>query len=157
MKILVFSDSHGEVRRMAQIVGETDASAVIFLGDCLRDIGKVARLHPHVLIYSVAGNCDFMSAVPDERIVELGGFKVFLTHGHKHGVKAGLERLLDYAKKQGVNAAFYGHSHIAHISKKDGITLLNPGSISEPRGVLGPSYAIVKILDDELEIEIVEV
>jgi len=157
MKILVFSDSHGEIGRMAQIIGASDVCGVIFLGDYVRDIDKVASLHPHLNYYVVAGNCDFLSPVPDEGIVELGGAKIFLTHGHRHGVKSDLSRLAAYAKNAGADAAFYGHSHVAYYGEIDGIVLLNPGSITEPRGDIGASYALLEIVDGEFDVRIVEI
>jgi len=156
MKILVFSDSHGEIGRMAYIIGNSDANAVIFLGDNVRDVNKITALHPHLPYYIVAGNCDFMSGVPDEGIVELGGVKILLTHGHKHGVKSDLKKLAGYAKAAGASAAFYGHSHVAYIGELEGVTLLNPGSITEPRGSIGASYAAVEILEGVLEAKIIE-
>jgi len=146
MKILVFSDSHGETREMARVIGTTtDAAGVIFLGDNVRDIEKVAALHPHLPYYFVAGNCDFMSKAPNEACVELGGVKIYICHGHRHGVKSGLGHLAEFARQIGAQAAFYGHSHIAAQGEKNGITLLNPGSITEPRGDIGASYALVEI------------
>ena len=158
MKILVFSDSHGKVDKMAQIVGNSqDARVVIFLGDNIRDIEQVQELHPHLNYYAVPGNCDFLSTKPREQVVELAGARILITHGHRHGVKSELDTLASHAKKEGCHAAFFGHSHIAHEEIKNGITLLNPGSITEPRGQIGASYAVCEINDGAIVTQIIEV
>jgi len=146
MKILVFSDSHGQTADMVRIIGsDTDAKAIIFLGDYINDIFSVQSLHPDQKYFAVAGNCDWASRHPDEELIELGGIKIFLTHGHRYGVKSGLAHLSAHAQKLGAVAAFFGHTHIAYFEKQNGIILLNPGSVTEPRGHIGRSYAVVNI------------
>ncbi|MDR2167417.1 MAG: metallophosphoesterase [Clostridiales bacterium] len=159
MKILVFSDSHGQTRLMSEIVGnfKDELGGIIFLGDYVRDCLKLQQLHPHLKYHMVAGNCDFMSPAPEEALIELAGIKIFLTHGHLHGIKGGYYRIVAHAAKIGANACFFGHSHVPAHFQKNGITFLNPGSITEPRGHLGKSYAVAEIVGGTISIQIVEV
>ena len=78
-------------------------------------------------IYSVKGNCDGGGA---DQIIEIEGVKVLLTHGDKYGVKNCLLNLSFRAKELGVNAVFYGHTHIANIEVIDKITFINPGCMT---------------------------
>jgi len=163
MKYLVFSDSHGGEGLMQAIVakaveGNDPCEGVIFLGDTLRDIRRVQDAHPQLDYHIVAGNCDFGSSTPLEKLVQLGGATILLTHGHRYGVKSGYERIATSASQMGADAAFFGHSHIPVITQKNGVLLLNPGSITEPRGGQKyRSYAIVEIIGGKITPKIVEV
>jgi len=162
MKVLVFSDSHGQSGLMEQVIrfygGEAGVECALFLGDCLSDFIKLRHLFPRVEFFGVPGNCDYYTKrpnQPDEFLLTLGGAKILLAHGHKHGVKSGYERIANAAAQNGANACFFGHSHVPVLMEKNGITLLNPGSITEPRGGnLGKSYAALEILDGVINAQI---
>jgi len=159
MKILIFSDSHGQTELMSHIIKlyETQVNCVLFLGDYIRDIFKLQRSFADIDFFSVPGNCDFHSSRPQEILLEIGGAKIFLTHGHKHGVKSGYDRIASAAANHGANACFFGHSHVPVQFEKNGIIFLNPGSIAEPRGNLGKSYALAEILNGVIKAQIHEV
>jgi len=149
VKILVFSDSHGRTDLMESITRHhvQDISAVCFLGDVLRDQAKLQNAFPNLDIYAVPGNCDLGSRLEPVQVVELGGVKILLTHGHLHGVKRGYGTIAAYAAEVGVNACFFGHSHVPIVFEEGGIIFLNPGSITQPRGSMGKSYAMVEIAE----------
>ena len=162
MKFLVFSDSHGNNALMRKVISDAASSntaqGIIFLGDYLGDIKQIQRDFPDFAYHMVAGNCDFGAAEPLEKLIEIGGAKILIAHGHRYGVKSGFERILTATLQLGVDAAFFGHSHIPVIMEKNGITLLNPGSITEPRGGQKyRSYAIVEIIGGRLSPQIVEI
>ena len=72
---------------------------------------------------------------------------MYMTHGHLHGVKTGLERLLTAARNEGAQMVLYGHTHQAdyHI-EEDGLYVLNPGSC---RGY-GGSAALLEVEDGSI-------
>jgi len=148
MKILVLSDSHGVTKLMAEKVAKhaDHVDCVMFLGDYLRDIEKVAGQFPNLTFHVVPGNCDFMSNLPAELTVEVGGKKIWMTHGDHFDVKSGYGRIEAAASARGADICMFGHSHVAVEYEKNGIVFLNPGSITEPRGSRGKSYAIVEIV-----------
>lgn len=58
-KLLILSDSHNSTGAVERILhAESDATAVIFLGDGLRDLEEALTLYPKMKVYAVAGNCD---------------------------------------------------------------------------------------------------
>ena len=123
-KIVVLSDTHGNysvIEKLLPIINESDY--VFHLGDFERDIELFSRSIISE-IYSVSGNCDGGSS---EQIVEVEGVKILLTHGNKYNVKTSLTSLLFRAKELGVDAVFYGHTHVPDIQSVDGIYLINPG------------------------------
>ena len=61
MRILVLSDSHGNVENMVRCVELTDPNVILHLGDCRRDAEALQRRFPSVPMQSVPGNCDWGS------------------------------------------------------------------------------------------------
>ena len=79
----------------------------------------------------------------------LGPHRAFLTHGHYYNVSLDVDRLWEEAKDRGCDIAMFGHTHRPYLEEREGITLLNPGSLSYPRqeGRM-PSYMIMDLEDD---------
>ena len=105
---------------------------VIHLGDHYDDGQILALENPHIRFHQVPGNCDryhLLSWQPDILCYPIGGVLLYMTHGHKHGVKSSTERLLEAAREKGVQAVLYGHTHIPDCHREeDGLWVLNPGS-----------------------------
>lgn len=129
MKVLILSDSHGEAGHILRAVEQEKPDYVIHLGDGWRDLRELERLMPMLPIAQVCGNCDFGAFdLPDTRLVEYGGIRVFLCHGHRYGVKSGLLSLCYAAREQNAQVALFGHTHQAFCEEYDGLWVLNPGS-----------------------------
>lgn len=124
MKILVISDSHGNKLGIDKIFQSMKFDYLLFLGDGLGDIGDYKYLDN---VYVVSGNCDFFSDEPNERVLELGGKKFFMTHGNKYGVKLGLGSFIRKATELGVDFALYGHTHSRDVQKIGDVYYINPG------------------------------
>lgn len=140
MKILVFSDSHGKLGRMIDAIEAERPQRIFFLGDNYRDGESIADLYPKLPMDMVQGNCDF-SAGPDELVVEAGGVRFFLTHGHKYRAKSGTELLVKAGQRRGAAVVCFGHTHIPMNEPEEGVWLLNPGTAG---GVHNhPGYAVV--------------
>ena len=61
-----------------------------------------------------------------------------MTHGHRHAVKSGTQRLLKDACSSGAQIVLYGHTHEAQCYKTDsGMWVLNPGSCRTSEGSVG--------------------
>lgn len=133
MKILVLSDSHASLSFMRRCIEATWPDAVIHLGDYYGDGQTMQEEYPHIPFHQVPGNCDMHRGWipdPETRLIELGGVRMLITHGHRHGVKMGLYRLLADARASNVQAVLYGHTHMAHCQQEDGLWILNPGAAS---------------------------
>lgn len=129
MKILVFSDSHGERENMILTVEAEHPDAVFHLGDHWRDGEELEYAFPDLPLYQVPGNCDWMQTdKPTERLVELGGVKFLLCHGHVFGVKNGYGTAVDRARRAGADVLLCGHTHVPYYEDFGGLQLLNPGS-----------------------------
>ena len=153
MKLLVFSDSHSNPKYIERAleIHKRKADLVIFLGDGLRDIERIRENHPNLQFFMVKGNCDVFSSSDymDYSVLDLDGVKIFITHGHLFGVKNGYDRILYRAEELGVDAVFFGHTHMpidlsTYVSDKR-IHLFNPGSIA-----YGGTYGVVNIVNGVL-------
>ncbi|MBM6937557.1 metallophosphoesterase family protein, partial [Pseudoflavonifractor phocaeensis] len=87
MKILVFSDSHGNTKTMMELVERHKPDRILHLGDVVRDAYTLREAFPDIPLDLVRGNCDGWLPEPEELHVTLEGRKLFLCHGHTYHVK----------------------------------------------------------------------
>lgn len=146
MKILIVSDTHGAHGNL-DIAMEEEApfDMLIHLGD-VQDGQHYIEAVTDCPLHMVQGNNDFFADLPSAKEIKIGRHRAFLTHGHGYGVYMGEAALLREAKRRQADIAMYGHTHIPSIREKDGILILNPGSLRYPRqeGRL-PSYIVMKV------------
>lgn len=132
MKVLVISDSHQQFNSLMRIYEEEKPDVVICAGDHSRDGEELSFVYPEAKYYIVRGNCDiFDRRHEDEMVIELEGFKILLAHGHEYGVKRGYNIIEERGRRLRCDIVIFGHTHIQYLSKKDGITLFNPGAVYE--------------------------
>ena len=165
MKILFASDIHGSAyycRRLLDIYKETKASRMVILGDILyhgprNDLPKeyapkevIAMLNPlKDQIYAVRGNCDTevdqmvlqFPILADYALLVLDGKTFYATHGHVFNED-------HLPPMQDGDFLVHGHTHLLKAEKVETecgtITVLNPGSVSIPKGGNPNTYAILE-------------
>lgn len=149
-RILVFSDSHGEPKEMKKIIENMpDVSAVIHLGDLNRDIQFLEDTFFDFPIYGVQGNNDFSGAYPNEKMLQIDGKNIFITHGHYYLSGWDPTPLKSAPATEEADLILFGHTHIAEEEHFEGKILANPGSISRPK-TGAPSYGVIEIEDGNL-------
>ncbi|AIS51803.1 phosphoesterase [Thermoanaerobacter kivui] len=145
MILAVVSDTHGMLtlvrKKMRELKG---IDYIIHLGDNASDVIQLSQEFGIPLEY-VKGNCDFPTKDELEKIIEIEGKKILLTHGHRYYVKYEYQTILEKGRELGVDAVFFGHTHIPMISRHQDILLLNPGSPSLPREGSKRTIALVTI------------
>ena len=132
MRILVLSDSHGRIGALIDVLlAYPESTPVLFLGDGIRDAEEAAQIAVGRPLYMVRGNNDFSAGglVPETQELVLGGKRLFLTHGHRFGVKSGLDRVVAEARRRGADVLLYGHTHVPFIGYENGLHILCPGSL----------------------------
>lgn len=171
MKLFFMSDIHGSLFYLKEAIERFEkegASHIIILGDELyhgprnplpqdynpKEVADILNTYAEKII-AVRGNCD--SEVDDMVLsypimstycyVLYEGRKLFLTHGHVYN-DSNLPPLSPR------DVFFFGHTHIPMAEKKNGITVINPGSISLPKennphtyGILENNIFLIKQLD----------
>ena len=146
MKLLVFSDSHGQVEPMLRTIAAQSPDLVIHLGDYVRDAEKLRAALPQQALVYVRGNCDPGANAEERAEFDLGGVHVFACHGHRYGVKTALDALLNAGHFSGAGLVLYGHTHVARHLCISGMEVVNPGSAQH-------SCAVIEI-DDAGGIEV---
>ena len=144
MRVLLVSDSHGRNQNMEKVIRKASpVDLLIHLGDLEGSEGYLEAIAP-CPVEMVAGNNDFFSRLPREKVITIGRHQIFMTHGHNYYVNYGYGELRAAAKSRGCDYAFFGHIHRPVLDDTEEVTVVNPGSISLPRqDNRRPSYAIL--------------
>ena len=154
MKCLVVSDSHGDrdilVQLLESYTGQVDA--FFHCGDS--ELASDDAVFDDM--YVVQGNMDYDRDLPESVSVKVEDTPVYMTHGHLVGVNFGLEHLVAAGEQHHAQCVFFGHTHQLGVERHAGMLVLNPGSISQPRGEfmrLGGTYAIVETSADGIDVQ----
>ena len=151
MKILIVSDTHRRDDNLKKVINDNlPLDMLIHLGDVEGSEQYIPEwVTPECERQMVRGNNDFFSALDRELEIQIGKYKVLLTHVHYYNVSLGTEQLVEDAKERGFDIAMFGHTHRPYFDDSQGIIVLNPGSLSYPRQEgRKPSYMIME-LDEE--------
>lgn len=157
MKWLLASDLHGSAyycRRLLAAFDREEADRLLLLGDILyhgprNDLPReydpkavTALLNERQRdILAVRGNCDAdidqaVLAFPilaDYALLPVGGRLIFVTHGHLYN----LDKLPPLHEG---DILLHGHTHVPACAEREGVTYLNPGSLSMPKENSPHSY-----------------
>lgn len=152
--ILIVSDTHQKPERLHECM-EQDGPF-----DLLLHMGDMVGCEDYIReivgcpIQAVRGNCDYRSEWPAETLIEVGDHLIFMTHGHRYDVNFELDSLEAAARDYGADIAMYGHTHVPYYKElEDGMIILNPGSLGNPRQHSGiPTYMVMDLDEESGEI-----
>ena len=150
-RILVFSDTHGNIERAKTIIAQTPGvTGVIHLGDIERDFMALRKKFETIAFYGVRGNNDFFSSLEKEQLLTIQGKKIFLTHGHNY-IRSfyDIDSLVYRGLELKADIVLFGHTHVSAYHKIDGMIVANPGSLTSPR-TGERSYGVIEIEDTKL-------
>ncbi|MGL5088811.1 MAG: phosphodiesterase [Cetobacterium sp.] len=161
MKIFVISDIHGSsyfLKKALEAYEKEKADYILILGDELyhgprnylpqdynpKEVSEILNKYKQKII-AVRGNCDSevdqmlleYPMMSDYTILLMNGKRIFATHGHIYSE----EKLPNLSQN---DVFIYGHTHLPVAYKKENIFILNPGSITLPKGGNLNSYGIFK-------------
>lgn len=145
MKVLFVSDNHGDREILAQITRQfgDQVDAMFHCGDSnLNPTDEVMKPFKTVL-----GNTDWGLDYPKMQQSVIDNERIVVIHGHQYQVNSTLTPLMLLAQEQQASIIAYGHTHQLAATVEKGILLLNPGSISQPRGQyqkIGGTFAVVE-------------
>ena len=143
LRILVFSDSHGQYLPMKKAIeAQPQAEAIIFLGDGHRDFEYCKQFIKDKRIYAVKGNNDFHCEYPLRQLISEDNENIYICHGHYEYVKSSLSGLLIKARENGCKIALYGHTHRQQTDYCDGIYVFCPGAL------YNDEYGVIDITDN---------
>ena len=129
MRILVLSDTHGDFYSMKKALdAQPNAEAIIHCGDGGEQFEYIKQTCAAKTVVGVRGNCDLRSKLQPVEITEIGGKKIFVTHGHLYNAKYTIMDLIYAAKEQGADILLFGHTHMPMTDCYEGLHIMNPGS-----------------------------
>ena len=143
-KILIASDIHGSAwycRKLLQALEREGAKRMLLLGDILyhgprNDLPReyapkdvIAMLNPQMVL-------DF-PVLADYCLMPVGDHMMFCTHGHIYNEE-------NLPPMMPGDILLYGHTHVPRAEKVLDKWMLNPGSVSIPKGGSVPSYAVLE-------------
>ncbi|WP_422478493.1 phosphodiesterase [Pleomorphochaeta sp. DL1XJH-081] len=160
MALVVASDLHGSAtwtRRLLNACEVEKASQVVLLGDILYhgprnplpegyDPPEVARLlnADAARIVAIRGNCDsevdsmvLQFPLFDFASVTVDGHRFLCTHGHRFNDQ-------QLPPMVAGDVLLFGHTHIYLAEDRDGLFVLNPGSVSLPKGGRTNTYMVYR-------------
>ena len=165
LTLLVVSDIHGNGANLARVLARQikKPDALLFLGDGYSDITRAQPLD--IPLFAVRGNCDVwilmgMEDLPRELTVTLGGYKIFMTHGHAYINSGGVDAVAARAAREGADVALYGHTHVRHeahyaagdtvggVKPEKALHVFNPGSLGSPRDGKAPAFGVIEIREN---------
>ena len=153
MRILAFSDSHKDYESIAAVMKRFYPDAVIHLGDGTDDLFVLEKDFPLAKFFYVKGN----SGEPDtsgepDRVITLENVSIFLSHINRFKVKKD-RNMIDEALKLDVQIVLYGDSHTPELLVSNGITFMNPGSISKEFGFR--TFGLIDVFEGAYSCEVV--
>lgn len=152
---IIISDTHGDIKVVKKIITQyPQIDGLIHLGDYYKDANIIKSQYPDLNVIMVPGNCDFVFDIPLDLVLDIEGKRILITHGHLYNVKSGISRLERKAIKENVDLVLFGHTHCPLQEHRSNITFVNPGSIGYPKGVLSPTYALIEISRNGIEIRL---
>ena len=148
MLIGVVSDTHLFEKPVPGAVLEALAGADIILhaGDIL-EMSVIEALSGVARTVAVRGNMDFGDAaarLPDRTVVEVGGFRIGLTHGGgpPSGITGRVRR--EFGE---VDCIVFGHTHNPLIEEKNGVLFFNPGSPTDRMFARRSTVGLLEVAD----------
>ncbi|QCX33082.1 metallophosphoesterase [Caloramator sp. E03] len=151
MRIGVVSDSHGNLYMLEKAIKMMEPlDLIIHLGDDYRDIIKLKEKYKLPIEY-VSGNNDFGTEKIAEKVINIRGKNIFITHGHRYNVYYGIDSLYFKALEVNAQLVLYGHTHVQDINNSFGVVFLNPGSVSRPRD--GKPGCAMILIDDKGDVD----
>lgn len=156
MKIMVFSDTHGQLDKAINILKEIkDIDLIIHCGDHKSDGDTLGEMFS-TKVLSVKGNCDGSSRQDDSTIFQSPFGNILVCHGHFDNANLGYQNLYYKALERQCKAVIFGHTHKALYKEIDGFYLINPGSISEPKDGSNGTCGMIQLNQDNFKYTIID-
>lgn len=129
MRILVVSDTHGDLHTLLKVVkSQPTAEVIVHCGDGEEQLQYLKNNFKDKMVVGVKGNCDWCSQLPSKEIIRVCGKTIFITHGHLYNAKLTLYPLMCAAREEKADILLFGHTHNALTYYEDGLNMMNPGS-----------------------------
>ena len=145
MKILLVSDTHGRNYYLEEALEVEKPDFLCHMGD-VEGSEDYIRMIAKCPLAMVSGNNDFWTDLNPEVVLELHGFRIFITHGHRYSPHSGTDRLKSAGRKNRADIVLFGHTHRPTLEIEEDVIVANPGSLTYPRQEgRKPSYMVLHL------------
>jgi vacuolar protein sorting-associated protein 29 len=79
-------------------------------------------------VHLVRGDFDEGNSLPEQKVVQIGDWKIGLIHGHQVIPWGSMEALANFQRMLDCDLLVSGHTHVSSIKDYDGKHFINPGS-----------------------------
>lgn len=132
MKILLVSDTHGDIESLNKVyMINPDCDYYFHLGDSCLSSTYIKNF------LCIKGNCDFENFVL-KKDISINEVRFHLEHGNLI-----YPNLKKYLENIDCDVFLFGHTHCKMCEKINDKIVINPGSLTRPRDDYKGSYAII--------------
>jgi len=158
-KLLVLSDTHGHRSSLCAALNwakdrlppEDSICCAAFLGDGLSDLRPAADTTGFFCEWKlIRGNNDYEHSIPESVVFDFADHRFFMCHGHRHSIYGGFHVLVNSARSNDADIVLFGHAHVPFYKNVNGIQIINPGSVGNPRSRLGAAFAVIECIPGEI-------
>ena len=140
ISLSIFGESHGPA--IGVVIDNLPPGEYI-------DLEKLRQAFPMLPMEGVPGNCDYGGCDQPERLIELGGVRLLMLHGHTRGVKSDVMRAVWAARECGAQVLLFGHTHRPMVDNDGTLLVLNPGAAGDP---LRPTCGLLTIENGKADV-----
>lgn len=153
MDYLLVSDAHGDIGILRQLFStyRGKVTAMFYAGDS----ELLARDSVFNDVQTVGGNMDYDPAFSEDVLYVDDLSRIFMAHGHLYDTNYTLDALLAAGQKRDADFIVTGHTHQLGVEWFGNTLVINPGSISAPRGQyrdIGGTYAILSVTEKDIKV-----
>lgn len=147
MKVMILSDSHMMPKAdLLELLKQNHVDYYIHCGDIFMPYDNINLNN----FYLVRGNNDY-AKIKDEIFITIDNLKFYIVHGHLYDVYYDTHYLYQTARKKNADIVCFGHTHQPYVKYTDNLIMINPGSVSYPRGQYqSPTYCIFDTENKEI-------
>ncbi len=164
MKLVVVSDTHGNLkglrRVVSEVIGKEAVDLFIHLGDDYDDASVFDEFAcEYVRVPGVFSDYYLDKSIPNRLIKEFEGWTFLLTHtesSHSNDLPDDIKPEEVIAKGE-VDVVLYGHTHKPDATVKNQILFVNPGHLKdEDKKGFPPTYAVIDVTPETIDVKIFE-
>lgn len=159
MKIGIISDTHIK-KDIDKFISSIDihfkeVDLLIHAGDYInkRVLEGLKRYKNFVGVWGNVDDAETKELINEREIIHIEGYKIGIFHGH--GDKSTtLDRAYNEFKEDQVDIIMFGHSHQPLVKTKNGVLMINPGSINNKRRERWFSFAILELTEESIDLKL---
>lgn len=151
VKIGIISDTHSNKHpeKVMDFINHNlnDVDLIMHAGDYTNSklIELIRRYKPFVGVWGNVDGTPVRHLLKEKEVLGISGYQIGLFHGHGTLRNSPLENAYQQFKADNVDIIVFGHNHQPTVQYKNGILMLNPGSLSRKRKEPWYTYIILNL------------